>query len=347
MPAPDQTHGVLHLPMGLMWSMPVPVACSLGVAALGQGGGIAASCGQCPLDTEGRVLDPDDPVAQARRVAASTAGVLAHLPPGYRAALLVVYHTADAGAETAAMLAALGATFPGAMLAPVRLPHFYYPGMRIEVDLYALATPPRVSVQRHAGAELSVAEGGPLRLAHLVAPDAAAAREVLSAAALDPAHLLSAQWFGNAAAPDGWAPDPAARVLLPGGAGGLSAVLTLTPDRVTRQRTEGGAILRRAGRFAWLSATADLPDLAKAAGAAMDALALASLPALTMLKATTHYAGGPGPDDLHANLAVRHARFPRPGPASTGVPVAGLAGATLAIDMLACVTDRQVSQPGS
>ncbi|WP_431298274.1 hypothetical protein [Tabrizicola sp. BL-A-41-H6] len=339
MPLTDQTSGVLHLPMGLMWSMPVPVACSLAVAALGQGGGLAASCGQCPLDTEGRVLDPDDPVAQARRVAVSTAGVLAHLPPGHQAALLVVYHSADAGAQTAAMLAVLGDAFPSAVLAPVRLPHFYYPGMRIEVDLYAIAGTPRVTVLRRVDAEVSVIDGGALRLVHLAAPDAALAQTVLSAAGLDARHLLSAQWFGNTAPPDLWTPDPAARVLLPQGSG-LSAVLTFAPGPVSAHRTEGGAILRSAGRFAWLSATAALADLANAAEVAMDALALSSLPALTMLKATTHYAGGPGPDDLHGNLAVRHARFPRPGPASTGVPVAGLSAATLAIDMLACLTDR-------
>ena len=98
--------------------------------------------------------------------------------------------------------------------------------------------------------------------------------------------------------------------------------------------TQGGAILRRAGRFAWTSATGTAPDLAQSAHQAMDALDLSGL---TILKATTHYVGGPRPQDLHANLAVRHARFPMPGPASTGVPVAGLATATLAIDMLAIV----------
>ena len=39
--------GPIHLPMGLMWNMPVPVACSLAVAAEG----IAATCGQCPSMT--------------------------------------------------------------------------------------------------------------------------------------------------------------------------------------------------------------------------------------------------------------------------------------------------------
>ncbi len=75
----------------------------------------------------------------------------------------------------------------------------------------------------------------------------------------------------------------------------------------------------------------------------MDALALDRMAGFAPLKATTHYAGGPGPEDLHGNLAVRHARFPRPGPASTGVPVCALSAATLAIDMLAAVDSPAVS----
>lgn len=48
-----------HLPMGLMWNMPIPVACSLAVAT----DGLAVTCGQCPLDAEGRVLAPGDAAA--------------------------------------------------------------------------------------------------------------------------------------------------------------------------------------------------------------------------------------------------------------------------------------------
>ena len=67
---------ITHLPMGLMWQMPIPVACSLAVAAKG----LAVSCGQCPLDTKGQVLHPGDAGAQAGLVAGMVQGVLSHLP---------------------------------------------------------------------------------------------------------------------------------------------------------------------------------------------------------------------------------------------------------------------------
>jgi enamine deaminase RidA (YjgF/YER057c/UK114 family) len=315
-----------HLPMGLMWNMPIPVACSLAVAT----DGLAVTCGQCPLDAEGRVLAPGDAAAQAALVTTMGQGVLGHLPKEHHAALLVVYHDC---ADPAEVLVPLGRAFPGAELAPVRLPHFYYPGMRIEVDLYATAAPPRRTIAQNGPARLARIEGGPLTLVHLSAPDIASALPLLSG--IDARQLLSAQWFSAEQPPASHLPDPAARVLPPGG--GVSAVLTLAPDPVAAQTTPGGAVLRRAGRFAWLSAQGTAPDLAAAAHQAMDALSLPEIPGLTVLKATTHYRGGPNPQDLHANLAVRHARFPMPGPASTGVPVQALASATLAVDMLAMI----------
>ena len=314
--------GALHLPMGLMWNMPIPVACSLAVAA----DGLAVTCGQCPLDGDGRVLHPGDAAAQAALVARMALGALGHLPTPHHAALLTVYHD---GADPAEVLAPLAAAFPAVALAPVRLPHFYYPGMRIEVDLYATTALPRLTGETSGPARLTRVTGGPLEFLHLFAPDMTHALPLL--ARIDPDRLLSAQWFAPDAPPR-HIPAPAARVIPPDGS--VTAILTLAPGPVSATTTPGGAILRRAGRFAWTSARGTAPDLALAAHQAMDALQLSGL---TILKATTHYAGGPSPDDLHSNLAVRHARFPMPGPASTGVPVSALADATLAIDMLAIV----------
>ena len=320
----------LHLPMGLMWNMPVPVACSLSVAA----DGFAATCGQCPLDDEGRVQSPGDATAQAALVARMGQGVLSHLP-GFKAALLTVYHDC---ADPNQVLGPLAEAFPQATLAPVRLPHFYYPGMRIEVDLYAIAATPRTTRLASGPASLKLVEDGPLTLCHLSGPDIASCLPLLSR--IEETRLLSAQWF-SIDEPPSHIPDPAARVTPP--TPGVTAVLTLAPSPVHASTTPGGATLRQAGRFAWASATGTSPDLTQAAHQAMDALALDRMPGFTPIKATTHYAGGPGPDDLHGNLAVRHARFPRPGPASTGVPVAALAQATLAIDMLGLIDSPAAS----
>lgn len=248
---------ITHFPMGLMWQMPIPVACSLAVAAKG----LAVSCGQCPLDTKGQVLHPGDARAQAGLVAGMVQGVLSHLP-GHYPAILVVYHDA---ADESEVLEPLRGVFPDAVLLPVRLPHFYYPGMRIEVDLYALAARP--VIQQTLG--LSRISGGPVELVGLRAADMAGAVGLL--AGLDPARLLSAQWFAADPAPHDWHPDPAARVVLPRDAG-VSAVLSLAPDPVQVSQTPGGAIKRASGCFVWMSAQGHGPDLAAAAHQAMDVL---------------------------------------------------------------------------
>lgn len=325
--------GIQHLPMGLMWNMPIPVACSLATVSRD----LATSCGQCPLDGEGRVLAPGDAAAQAGLVAGMMQGVLSHLPAIHHAAVLVVYTDAP---DTEAVLAPLAAAFPEAELVPVRLPHFYYPGMRIEVDLYATSTPPRRLVQTDGPARLVRVTGGPLEFVILAAPDMASALPLLQG--VDADRLLSAQWFAPEPPPANLMPAPDARVVPPPGTG-VAALLTLAPEPVQAETTPGGAILRRSGAFAWVAAEGISPDLARAAHQAMDALSLPDIPGLSPLKATTHYVGGPNPHDLHANLAVRHARFPMPGPASTGVAVAGLAAATLAIDMLAVIDSPTVS----
>jgi hypothetical protein len=53
-------------------------------------------------------------------------------------------------------------------------------------------------------------------------------------------------------------------------------------------------------------------------------------------KATTHYVGGSAAEELHDNMAVRNAYYRRPGPASTGLPVASFpfSPSKIAVDLL-------------
>lgn len=68
-----------------------------------------------------------------------------------------------------------------------------------------------------------------------------------------------------------------------------------------------------------------------------DLLALAGMTFRHVVKATTHYRGGPTPEDLHANMGVRNRYYTRPGPASTGIPLPTFEarGQTLVLDAFA------------
>ena len=56
-------------------------------------------------------------------------------------------------------------------------------------------------------------------------------------------------------------------------------------------------------------------------------------------KATTHYVGSSAAQDLHDNMSVRNAYYPRPGPASTGLPVAAFpfSPSQIAVDVLGLI----------
>lgn len=318
-------------PMGALWNMPVDVACSLAATAEG----LAFTCGQCPLDAEGNVLDPGDLSSQARRLAGTCRQTMALVPEAPMPTLLVLYHTANPGGEMIALTAPFRGAFPGAALLPVRLPHFYYPGMRVEVDVISTPGTPQVWPFALAGVTGAVIETGPLTFAILDVPPGKPVAPILGILAgrgLGPERLLGAEWHGTADPPPDWAPLPGAAALPATPRAGVTAFLTFARTEVTADPAPPSAAHRRAGRFAWRAAVSDAPDLARAAHEAMDGIG--AFDSFTPLKATTLYAGGPTPEDLHVNLAVRHARFPRPGPASTGLPVAGLARGRLTISMI-------------
>jgi hypothetical protein len=59
----------------------------------------------------------------------------------------------------------------------------------------------------------------------------------------------------------------------------------------------------------------------------------------SVTKATTHYVGSSAAADLHDNMSVRNAYYRRPGPASTGLPVAAfpLSSSQIAVDVLGVI----------
>jgi hypothetical protein len=59
----------------------------------------------------------------------------------------------------------------------------------------------------------------------------------------------------------------------------------------------------------------------------------------SVTKATTHYVGSSAAQDLHDNMSVRNAYYRRPGPASTGLPVAAFpfSPSRIAVDVLGVI----------
>lgn len=293
-----------HIGFDRLWSMKIPVPYSLFI----RDGDFGWSCGQCPLDRSGQVVAPGDPLRQADLVATYSRTLLAgsgFAPQDLRMA--VVYHDLDDPAMILTLLASnLGTS---ALLVPVRVPAFYYAGMLIEVDLFAM------KAGNHALRCVSGGADGPSEiplLDHWVAPGPSPAL---------PGHAIL---------------DPAART---------PQFWALIPDQPVREtvQTQGGAQvrLRQSGPWHALTATAPkvsglVPQTSEIMQACAAVMAKHGLGFPDMVKSTTHYVGAATEEELHDNMAVRNLRYSAPGPASTGVRVAGLAepGALTAITLL-------------
>ena len=289
------------VPFGELWSMRIDVPYSFLVVDDGH----AWSCGQLALDDRGEVLAPGDLIAQARTVAANLETIL------QRAGLardeigrLALYHGPSTDEVLDAALAVFTRAFPGCLLTPIEVPHFYYDGVELEVDLFG----GRSQVRWHSSVERDPPHLG---LHHLVPPGERG----------DVASTL---------------PDPGAAIVAAGSGGertygfevvGHAPTTTVTDDDGVK------TVVRQAGRFTWTQARVTdhighrgLVAQTEAVMAAMDDLLVRhGLAYGEVVKSTTHYVGGSSPDELHDNMAVRNRRYRSPGPASTGVPVARFA----------------------
>jgi enamine deaminase RidA (YjgF/YER057c/UK114 family) len=293
-----------HIGFERLWSMKIPVPYSLFVREADFGW----SCGQCPLDRSGQVVAPHDPARQTELVASYCRILLAEAgfhPQDLRMA--VVYHDLDDPAQVLSHLATdLG---PSALLVPVRVPAFYYAGMLIEVDLFAMK-PANHPLRFVTGWANGLTET-PL-LDHWVA------------ARTDP--LLPSHAIIDPAAPD-------------------TLFWALIPDQpvreVVQQRGHAKVRLRQSGPWHALTATAPgvaglVPQTSEIMQAFAAVMAQHGLGFPDVVKSTTHYVGAATEAELHDNMAVRNLRYSPPGPASTGVRVTGLAepGALTAITLL-------------
>lgn len=304
-----------HIGFDRLWAMQIPVPYSLFL----RDGTFGWSCGQCPLDRSGAVVSPGDAGVQAKLVASYCQTILAEA--GFAIAdlcMAVIYHDAP---DPAPVLAILREAFgPAPLLVPVRVPVFYYAGMQIEVDLFAVAGGPAATTITESGTTVSAKgltflHGKPGLLTRTPLIDhwiAAAGAGLPSHAIIEPLQREATVW----------------------------AVL---PDEIVTETAESHLRLRRAGSWLAVTATApDIPGLVPQTEAIMETVAKAltahGLTFRDVVKSTTHYVGAPTAAELHDNMAVRNRRYAAPGPASTGIRVAALADprALTAISLLLC-----------
>jgi len=134
--------------------------------------GLAWSCGQCPLDANGEVLAATDLMAQTNAVAEFIEKIVSEMGmPISSIGKLVAYHAEDNSAERTEMVSLLRKRIGDDVLViPIKVPHFYYGGMLIEVDIHASID--RRGIQKvedeRFGLRLEILDGGPLLWVSLI-----------------------------------------------------------------------------------------------------------------------------------------------------------------------------------
>ncbi len=283
-------------------------------------GGFGATCGQCDLDERGRPLHAGElwPQVEAvgrhlrRRLEQAGASV-----EQVRRLEAFYVGPVDEDKLAAAIRGAVGGK-PDVLLVPI--PYFYYPGMRIELDAI-FDDSERLLFRTGDGDDV---------------------RSVLSTLALPRGSLLALRIYysGDSAPPS------------VGGAAATSVPLSTLPCRV---RVAAVAAKERPRELVFVAGQlpVDEQGVVRYRGdvEAQTRLVMERLEAelersgptfADLVKVNVHYVGGPRPEDLHRNLAVRSQFYAPPGPASTGVPVPRLqpAGASILVEAIAARSER-------
>jgi enamine deaminase RidA (YjgF/YER057c/UK114 family) len=344
-----QTHPRLHVPFGDRWAMRMKPTVSVAVRA----GAVVATCGQCDLDFRGRALNEPDLAVQIDNVGAhlrhailQAGGEINKL--GRVDAFYVPDPRMPEDVLRSRLLAAVPGIAPSADVLLVPLPYFYYDGMKVEID---------GQLDEKDRLRYLTVDGGRGRLADDVRFGMRSLEAGLTALGTSLSRLVQLRTYFVgpdqeliAARGEALAHVPCTDVpltSLPEGAGRvrMSAIAALGDGRIERfdvpderfpqhRRTVAA---RTADGLVFIGGLAALDERGRVVhqgdAAAQTETVMRTLESLLercraqmsdLVKVGVHYRGGPTPADLHRNLRVRSRFYPRPGPASTGVPVARL-----------------------
>ncbi len=352
-----------YVPFEGRWSMRIDVPYSL----LLRDGDDAWSSGQAPLDTNAEVVAPGDLAAQTRISCGHIANILSDGGFGREAlGKLVLYHTARNASDTDSMLDIARETFgPQPLLVPVAVPHFFYEGMVIEVDAFATARRgATLDYSDNDGrVKVRLVNGGSFVWAALELQAEPSAEDLelantqlekaLRVLSLSPRHKLSEHWFAPGSSYEVPSGVPAGMVVTsePVVPAVLGELTFIKAGPVHEERhTQAGSVqivTRKSGAHLWLAGWCTdenaglVEQTERIVDALADALARNGAAFSDVAKSTTHYVGGASEENLHDNMAVRNARYEKPGPASTGIAVSGLnaKGARIAIDLCVVTPD--------
>jgi len=355
-----------YVDMEALWKMRVPVPVSLLVVD----GGFGWSCGQIALDADGQVVAAHDLIGQGEIVCDYVEEILRR--GGLKPKSLVramLYYVAGSSVDETALVDVFRARFgPDTMLQTVPVPHFYYDGILLEVDVFCGAQAGPRSTSQTDDVQLESRSNGELTWVTMhttgdaIPSGLSMLERELASAGLSSQDLLAARWLSppstlastsDQLAESPWCPDPGAVVDLGPTENHVKGFFTFARSSTTADsaRNDDGLVWRRRGRFLWMQSRApdESKDILEQTRQIMHRIHATldqhGLRFDNVAKSTAHYLGGSGAEDLHGNMNIRNSYYSKPGPASTGLPVYGFADAAtaIAVDLVATWPEKSRS----
>ena len=337
------------VPFETLWEMAIDTPSSFMV----RDDNLAWSCGQLALDKKSQVIGANNIEKQSYVVCDYILEILLRADLHIQSVTKLLLYYVDTGKNNREMMVGIFQERFGnnVLLVPIRVPHFYYDGILLEVDTYCNTEKKQYLVHNQNGASINAISTN-LEIFMFVEAKANSIEflipeltSFLSDLNVNLEAILSEHWFvpsgdlltfNDCITKDRPNLDLGAVISSGKDTDYISGHFILTRDGVVSSTktidTENSVslLIRQNDNMAWLQARS--LDVTKGAVAQTElimesieaAIKPLNLSFKDIVKSTTHYVGEDTAEELHQNMEVRNAYYEKPGPASTGLAVFGI-----------------------
>jgi enamine deaminase RidA (YjgF/YER057c/UK114 family) len=337
------------VPFETLWEMAIDTPYSFMV----RDDNLAWSCGQLALDEKSQVIGANNIEKQSYVVCDYILEILSRADMHIQSVTKLLLYYVDTGKNNRDMMLDifLEKFDNNVLLVPIRVPHFYYEGILLEVDIYCNVEEKQYLMHNQNGvsidaistsSDISVFVEAKANLLEFLIPELTS---FLSDLNVNLEAVLSEHWFvpsgdllafNDCITKDRPNLDLGAVISSGKDTDYISGHFILTREGAVSSTktidTENSVslLIRQTNNMAWLQARS--LDVTKGAVAQTElimesietAIKPLNLSFKDIVKSTTHYVGGDTAEELHQNMEVRNAYYEKPGPASTGLAVFGI-----------------------
>jgi enamine deaminase RidA (YjgF/YER057c/UK114 family) len=339
------------VPFETLWEMAIDTPYSFMV----RDDNLAWSCGQLALDKKSQVIGANNIEKQSYVVCDYILEILSRAGMHIQSVTkLLLYYVENGENNRQKMLNIFQEKFGNnILLVPIRVPHFYYDGILLEVDIYCNTEKKQYLLHNQNGVSINAISTSSEISMFVVAKAnsieflIAELTSFLSDLSVNLEAVLSEHWFvpsgdllafKNCMTNDRRNFDLGAVISSGKDTDNISGHFILTREgavisaKMIDAENSVSLLVRQTDDMTWLQARSldvtkgTVAQTASIMESIQTTIKPLNLSFKDVVKSTTHYVGGDTAEELHQNMEVRNAYYGKPGPASTGLAVFGLSG---------------------